>query len=300
MSVNLIKEKSVGTSWINALLTTIVKGHRLTTEYDKEKTLPSFDISGLICIKDAFSYPLERKNKIIKIQSKKSKKKYEIYGSIADTYLVGSIQSGYIEEIINGINDHYIIESDTSYPYSYHDRLFNYSAYSKEDVDKIRHPCYDDDGNNIILHKCKYHLPRVNQIDYIVEKLKESPYSRRAQAITWRPYADPYSDDPPCLQRIWCRIIDQELVMQTMWRSRDLFKAWEANVNGMLYLQKRIAEKLQINTGDYIDFSNSLHIYGNDLEELLDILKRIKKRKEVPTHLTQKFKNSMQIIKSSL
>jgi len=123
-------------------------------------------------------------------------------------------------------------------------------------------------------------FPRINQMDYIVQKLKESPYSRRAQAITWRPLVDPYHADPPCLQRIFMRIKDGKLIMQTTWRSRDLFRAWEANVNGMIRIQKNIADKLGVEMGHYLDFSNSLHIYGSTISEVKDILHRMKVKGE--------------------
>ena len=119
-------------------------------------------------------------------------------------------------------------------------------------------------------------------MEYIINKLKESPYSRRAQAITWRPLIDPYHDDPPCLQRIFMRIKGGKLIMQTTWRSRDLFRAWEANVNGMIRIQKNVADQLGVEMGHYLDFSNSLHIYGNTISEVEDMLDRMKSRDELP------------------
>ncbi|KKN57628.1 hypothetical protein LCGC14_0560000 [marine sediment metagenome] len=263
----LIRENTVEEAWLASLVEVINNGNLIKTEYDRKENPPSFDSTAMVNIKYPLSNPIQRNGKILKIKTKFGNK-YEVYGSIADTYLIGSIQSGYIEEIVEGINDYLIQESEISYPYSYHDRLFNYSAYSEEDV-KYVSPWFSK-INNI--------MPRVNQIEYIIKKLKQSGYSRRAQAITWRPYADPYRDDGPCLQRIWCRIIDNKLTMATTWRSRDLFKAWQANVNGMIQLQKILAKELEVEVGNYIDISNSLHIYGRDLKELIDILERILKR----------------------
>jgi len=50
-------------------------------------------------------------------------------------------------------------------------------------------------------------LPRVNQIDVLSEKLAQAPHSRRAQVITWNPLNDATLHEPPCLQRIWCRVV---------------------------------------------------------------------------------------------
>jgi thymidylate synthase (methanogen type) len=228
---------------------------------------------------------------------------------------------------MNGVNDHLLFESGVSFPYSYHDRIFNYSPYSIEDS---IHTDYDlkilDSKivkNHQKLRKAKkiettpesniwklkngleldldkqiseqigiekipievLEFPRINQIMYIIEKLKEKPYSRRAQAITWRPLVDPYHFDPPCLQRIYMRVKENRVLMQTTWRSRDLFRAWEANVNGMIRIQKLVAEQLDVEIGHYLDFSNSLHIYGNTISEVKDMLKRLKNRGELPKEL---------------
>ena len=230
---------------------------------------------------------------------------------------MGSIQSGYIEEVLEGVNDHYLRESSHSFPYSYHDRIYNYSAFSLEDSVKKNYSVDLVDNEKVKGHKkleqakkvissgdkhlwklshnkeidlsqnineqvginninlSLLELPRINQIEYIIKKLKESPNTRRAQAITWRPYVDPYSEDPPCLQRLYFRIKDEKLILQTCWRSRDLFKAWEPNVNGMIRMQKFIADELGIETGEYVDFCNSLHIYGKDIKEVKELLNRL-------------------------
>jgi len=117
-----------------------------------------------------------------------------------------------------------------------------------------------------------------NQIQYIVDYLARAGHSRRAQAITWMPTADPQTDDPPCLQRIWCRLVTDEageltLNMNTHWRSRDLYKAWFMNVYALTDLQRTIAAQIAekrgvpVRVGRYVDISDSLHIYGSYLRD---------------------------------
>jgi thymidylate synthase len=88
------------------------------------------------------------------------------------------------------------------------------------------------------------------------------------------PTADVITDDPPCLQRIWCRLIENpdgsfSLNMNTHWRSRDLYKAWFMNVYALTDLQRIIAEKISqkirktVSVGRYVDITDSMHIYGS-------------------------------------
>jgi thymidylate synthase (methanogen type) len=296
--VIFISKKTVRDAWLSAVAQVLYNGDDIRTEYDKEEELPSKDATVLIEIENPMSEPISRKDKVMKIKSKYGNS-FEVYGCMADTYLIGSIQSGYIEEIMEGVNDHYLWESDTSFPYSYHDRIFNYTPYSLEDSIHVNYDLEFVDNNFVkkhkkllkagkvqasgdsIIWKLKHlvdfnlnknipdqvgiekipieviNFPKIDQIEYIIRVLKEKPYSRRAQAITWRPLGDPFHIDPPCLQRIYMRVKDDKLIMHTTWRSRDLFRAWEANVNGMIRIQKYVADQLDLKMGHYLDFSNS-------------------------------------------
>ncbi len=164
----------------------------------------------------------------------------------------------YVEEVVEGSEDHFVYEGKR--PYEYHERLFNYSVSQDE---------------------------RINQIDYLIRKLCEKKvveldgrtftvygYTRRAQAITWKPTVDPNLEHPPCLQRIWCRIVNSRLVMETCWRSRDAYKAAFWNMYAFTELQKYIAQNVSALTGEeiepgaYVDFTNSFHIYERDFEDV--------------------------------
>lgn len=155
----------------------------------------------------------------------------------------------YRQEVVEGIHDHYVGEYGWSY--SYHDRLTRYPISSGEFLD---------------------------QIQIMIEQLAKSPYTRRAQAITWVPELDAGHHEPPCLQRVWCRILEDEngelvLNMNTNWRSRDAFKAAFMNMFVLTDLQRKIAEEVgervgkPVRVGRYVDISDSYHIYGKDYAE---------------------------------
>ncbi len=166
----------------------------------------------------------------------------------------------YRQEVVDGVHDHWIAPEQGKWTYTYHQRLFAYNS-----------------GPDII-----------NQMDYIVDKLSDSGYSRRAQAITWNPALDISTDDPPCLQRVWFRISESEdrsfLNMNTHWRSRDAFKAAFMNIFALTDLQKIIAKRISEKTGKniepgrYTDITDSFHIYGSYYQDFKGFLDTVEKR----------------------
>jgi len=180
----------------------------------------------------------------------------------------------YRQEVINGVHDHWIKPEEGKWHYTYHQRLFDYPG------------C---DG-------------KIDQIDFIVRKLSEVLYSRRAQAITWNVNIDPPAYDPPCLQRVWCRIVNADepaLNMNTHWRSRDGYKAAFMNIFAITDLQRVIAERIsenigrEVTVGRYVDISDSFHIYGSYYDEFRGFLQTIEARSFVQRTWNSEFAETM-------
>jgi len=175
----------------------------------------------------------------------------------------------YRQEVVNGIHDHWIDPAAGKWTYTYHERLFAYCPSSS------------------IEHRASS-IEKVDQIQYIIDCLSQAGHSRRAQAVTWMPTSDPATEHPPCLQRIWCRLVANQvgelsLNMNTHWRSRDLYKAWFMNVYAITDLQRFIAERISpkigqpIKVGRYVDISDSLHIYGSYFNEVAAEVDKMRK-----------------------
>jgi thymidylate synthase len=84
-------------------------------------------------------------------------------------------------------------------------------------------------------------------------------------------------DSPPCLQRVWCTVRENKLIMHTTWRSRDIFRAMHINMLVMTELQRVMAERLNVKMGAYLDFTNSAHIYEKvygDVEHFIKVLEK--------------------------
>ncbi len=256
-------------AWEKAVLAVWDKGFEVKTQYDKPQDPPSRDATVIITVTDPFNEPRIHKN---------------FPGGPEEL-------ESYRQEVVNGIHDHWIDPAAGKWTYTYHERLFSY--------------CPVEDIRNADSPKP---FRKVNQIQYIIDYLSQAGHSRRAQAITWMPTADPVTDDPPCLQRIWCRLVaNQEgpvrnstagnrtqndkisngagqlsLNMNTHWRSRDLYKAWFMNVYALTDLQRIIAEGIAKNRGEpvsvgrYVDISDSLHIYGSYFDEVAPEIEKMK------------------------
>ncbi len=165
----------------------------------------------------------------------------------------------YRQEVVSGVHDSWI--GSHGWSYSYHDRLFNYRT-AKGSLD---------------------------QISSAVDNLADCFYTRRAQAITWVPELDAVSDEPPCLQRIWLRILDDPkkgllLNMNTHWRSRDAYKAAFMNIFALTDLQRVIAKEVsqkigsEVKVGRYVDIADSYHIYGSYFDQFKGFLGTIEKK----------------------
>jgi len=112
-----------------------------------------------------------------------------------------------------------------------------------------------------------YHDRYKDQMEGVLEELERNLYTRRAQMITWRPGEDLGAKYPPCFQRAWFRMRGNKLAMHTHWRSRDVWKAWGSNVFGFAHLHLWVSAHLGLHPGEYIEFIDSAHIYGRDLEK---------------------------------
>ncbi|HPN81341.1 MAG TPA: hypothetical protein PK619_02700 [bacterium] len=170
-------------------------------------------------------------------------------------------RGAYIAEIM-GAKDHLVVPTSIlrqvidgkeleakQWPYTYHQRL-------------VAHP--ESSGGSF------------NQLARAIELVAQIPYTRRAVCTTAVPNLDPFlTEDIPCLRELQLRCVENEdgslnLNATTMWRSRDLYKAWGDNVIAITFWLQIVAQEIAaisgrpVKLGSYADFSCSLHIYGQD------------------------------------
>jgi len=261
-------------AWERSVVELWEKGARIRTEYDREDEPLSRDCTMVLCIEEPLAEP--RLHRALPCRLEDLEK--------------------YRQEVVDGVHDHWIKPEEGKWTYTYHQRLFSYGSRLEHfspfpGSGRLAYVDGAAEGKRI------EPIEPMNQIDYICTKLADVPHTRRAQAITWIPFADPPTDDPPCLQRIWCRISEdgtgssstrepsKQLEMNTHWRSRDAYKAAFMNNWALTDLQRLIAERVSelmgepVAVGRYVDIADSYHIYGSYFEDFEQrFLKLLKER----------------------
>jgi len=246
--------KTIPETWENAVLAAWEFGTHIPTEYDQDVDPQSRDVTLMMTVVDPFAEP-------------------RIHLALPCGYLDLAV---YVAEVVGGVHDSWVNREGHGWSYSYHDRLFNWPG--KYNWDEI-------------LGSQKIEIQNVNQIDILINKLVSAPYTRRAQAITWVPQIDQPDPEPPCLQRIWCRLVKSDdknylLEMNTHWRSNDALKAAFMNTYAFTELQKMIAGEIEkrmdkpIGVGRYVGVMDSFHLYGsyerkNQIQTLLNQVEKM-------------------------
>ena len=114
-----------------------------------------------------------------------------------------------------------------------------------------------------------------NQLQRIVDELREKPHSRQCVLQMWdvkRDLGSPFKDRP-CNTHVYFEIDDGKLNMTVCCRSNDaLWGAYGANAVHFSFLQEVMASSIGVPVGTYYQFSNNLHAYLNVpiVEKLVD------------------------------
>lgn len=234
--------RSLAETFEKALVTLYRDGIRLRTQYDKPGDPLSIDATMNMTVEEPFSEPMIHK---------------AFPGGIADLREYVYELEGRKDSWVKAIND----PADTRWEYTYHGRLQNYGQWKE-----------NRDGKAVFTGPFQ-----VDQVEYVISKLCAQPFTRQAQMITWMPSLDLTCYDPPCLQSIWYRILEdgqgvQGLNVNVRFRSND---AWGANFMNMfgfvMFNQEVIADEVARRTGKTVKLgrmnwqADSFHIYGKDI-----------------------------------
>ncbi|MBF0430346.1 MAG: hypothetical protein HQK83_03650 [Fibrobacteria bacterium] len=237
-----VQEKSLAVAYEKALVTLYNKGTRFKTQYDKPGDPESIDSTMNITVLEPDSDPMIH---------------MAFPGGIDDL-------KEYVMEL-KGVKDHWVKNindpEDTRWEYTYHGRLAAYGVWKE-----LQGGVPTDAGPF-----------KVDQVESVIKKLVEQPFTRQAQMITWMPNLDSECYDPPCLQSIWYRIQEDEEGIQWLncnvrFRSNDAWGASFMNMFGFTQFNKEIiAAEVAKRTGKQVELgrlnwqADSYHIYGKDI-----------------------------------
>jgi thymidylate synthase len=239
-----VRGHSLAEAYEQALVALYRDGTRFRTQYDKPGDPLSIDATMNITVDDPLADPMIHK---------------AFPGGLADLREYVYELEGRKDSWVKAIND----PQDTRWEYTYHGRLQNYGQWKekKDDQTAFVGPI------------------QVDQIEYVIDKLCQQPFTRQAQMITWMPNHDLTCYDPPCLQSLWYRILEDEegvqwLNVNVRFRSND---AWGANFMNMfgfiLFNRDVIAAEVARRTGKTVRLArmnwqaDSYHIYGKDITQ---------------------------------
>jgi thymidylate synthase len=244
-----VQARTLAEAYEIALVNLYEKGTRFKTQYDKPGDPLSMDCTMDITILEPESDP------------------------VIHMAFPGGIDNlkEYVLEL-EGIKDHWVKNmndpEDTRWEYTYHGRLEKYGVW-KELIDSKS--------------KETGHF-NINQIDKVIDKLSKQPYTRQAQMITWMPEVDIDCYDPPCLQSLWYRILEDEegvywLNCNIRFRSNDAWGASFMNMFGFIQFNREIiAGGVARKSGKTVKLArmnwhaDSYHIYGKDIVTAKEML----------------------------
>jgi thymidylate synthase len=240
-----VEGRTLAESYERALVRLSEGGLAMKTQYDREGDPPSIDATMNITILEPLADPMIHK---------------AFPGGIEDL-------REYVMELC-GAKDHWMKNmndpEDTRWEYTYHWRLHDYGAW------KERGP----NGEQRIEGPF-----RIDQIEAAAAKLASSPYTRQAQMITWMPSLDLDCYDPPCLQSLHYRLLEDEngvfwLNCNVRFRSNDAWGASFMNMFGFIQFNREIVAKrvgelagTRVELGRMNWHADSYHVYGKDLED---------------------------------
>ena len=111
-----------------------------------------------------------------------------------------------------------------------------------------------------------------DQIKLIIDRINNSPNTRRATATTWIPPIDLKSDEVPCMIMVDFKL-REKLELTSVFRSNDFYGAWAYNVFALSKLLEYVAKETNAKKGGITILGISSHINENDIDNVKSILK---------------------------
>lgn len=109
----------------------------------------------------------------------------------------------------------------------------------------------------------------INQIEQVIEQIKNNPTSRRLMVSAWNPGELHLMALPPChsLFQFYVNTERGELSCQLYQRSADLFLGVPFNIASYALLTMMVAQVCDLKPGDFVHTFGDLHLYANHIDQ---------------------------------
>jgi thymidylate synthase len=119
----------------------------------------------------------------------------------------------------------------------------------------------------------------VDQLQYILDEIKNNPDSRRMILSAWNPAEIKNMALPPCHTLIQFYVRDQKLSLQLYQRSADIFLGVPFNIASYALLLMMVAQVTNLEVGEFVHTLGDAHIYSNHFDQIeLQLSREPKKR----------------------
>jgi len=117
---------------------------------------------------------------------------------------------------------------------------------------------------------CNWRTPdghSINQIDRVIEQIKNKPDSRRLMVSAWNVGEIEQMSLPPCHCLFQFYVSAGELSCQLYQRSGDIFLGVPFNIASYALLTLMVAQVTGLKPGEFIHTFGDLHLYSNHVEQ---------------------------------
>ena len=170
--------------------------------------------------------------------------------------------------------EYYIVNEERNWKLRYAEAEWEWYLSSNPSIHKLKEIygkippiwCHMADSNGLVRSNYGWQWERNDQIDYVVAKLRNVKDTRHAaisiyDAKEWRSYRK----DTPCTYAVQFTILNNRLNMAVLMRSNDLWYGFCNDQYQFSRLQIMIAERLNIEIGNYYHYAHNLHLYNDKL-----------------------------------
>lgn len=119
-----------------------------------------------------------------------------------------------------------------------------------------------------------YNGGHIDQIQEVVDTLKNNPDSRRIIVNAWNVADLPEMKLPPCHAFFQFYVANGRLSLQLYQRSADIFLGVPFNIASYALLLQMMAQVTGLKAGDFVHTLGDAHIYINHLDQIHEQLKR--------------------------